>query len=46
MLINFVRGKLNYFYILPIQKNTSKSLSYERAIREYAAKKCFKKVVQ
>jgi hypothetical protein len=30
--------KLNYFYILPIENFSTKSLSYEKAIKEFAAK--------
>jgi hypothetical protein len=39
--------RLNYFYILPIQNVTLKSLSYEKTIKEYAAKKkVWKKALQ
>jgi hypothetical protein len=41
--------RLNYFYILPIKNVTLKSLSYEKAIKEYAPlppqKKSLKKSV-
>jgi hypothetical protein len=36
-----LEGRLNYFCILPIENVTSKSLSYEKAIKKYAAKKCW-----
>jgi hypothetical protein len=45
--INYVRGKTGLFLYSPYKKNvTSKPLSYEKAIKEYAAKKCLKKVLQ
>jgi hypothetical protein len=32
--------RLNYLFILSIENFTTKSLAFEEAIKEYAAKKC------
>ena len=37
--------RLNYFYVLPIENVTSKSLAYKKAIKEYVAKKNVRKKV-
>jgi hypothetical protein len=37
--------RLNYLLILSIENVTIKSLSFEEAIKEYAAKKCGGKVL-
>ena len=40
-----VKEKLFYVYILSTENNITKSLSYEEAVKEYAAKNCRKRKV-
>ena len=37
--------RLNYLFILSIENVTTKSLSFEEAIKEYPAKKCGEKCI-
>jgi len=41
-----LQERLNYVFILSIQNDITKSLSYDSKIREYVAKKQGKKVLQ